>query len=1199
MFASILYIGAILGIILFGAGMIAFYVNSGRFYGRTLANWVLKTRSKNDESSAEKLIYIKKHLEVLAHDILKHRLFGLDTLTKEMRPYFDKSNPNNVIGKEFPPELIALRDEFFRLCGIKTTPEERLWERIRQATFIDIHRFIGRSILLPSFDPLFEDLFKLMIELRTIVWLFVGKEQSAEITMRLSQLDISFCNQTYNSIIALADASRMIINPNEIIQNAIDAISSQTRHSHSPTHIQVYNTLDNRYLCPAPARTLVMCLTRLLDNALAQGNQTAIDIHILTDDFTGECSLVFKIYDISSTLPTLSDAGMGLRGIFQSLKAFEGGLQYKLETKDEFKKAAIVSIPVSEYRDYPKDKRKIKNILLGTCLPLLLIIGFIVCLLYALGGPPVKFAGSGETIIEFTVNVGDELVIPLCDGGRNVRAEIRDTNDACIADNCSFPLVLSALEPCARDISDPECPGKIRWTPQFDDGQRQGKNYEITVHCISDGPPASDDLQRIRILVNRPNSAPVPVLLQLINRSQNDAIQYIKPGKNPIRMNVTDQMMLRVIATDADADILTYTLKQPNGSILTSSDGSFQIHPDWSMFATSTFEIQVTDNISSPVTIPAIFEADGLHPIELNSITIWTDHNTPRRTCEGSAESQVCYLASELSNEVSMQIAFDPLQPRINPIINFHASDNLSLEIKPIRHGHASISKIGDLWEIHATNTQMIVGFIELTNIEPSESPGIFNFTFNLTLTPSLHAAANLAFNLNVSEAAGRMPPLDTLLIFVRRASTPNNYSLSTHSIALTEYENDADAEYASTSLWIYPKQGEHLQSSITVGEIICQTPDFMEAFETPVVKTLHNASRIDFKLKKGCIPGLNKSLTAKQKLCAANISIDANQNINEILWIAIEDRVCAPTFEAIDLVSDKDELAQNLFKYQIDIADPDNLISPTDIRISGISQFSIQLESNSQISGTRYRGMLRFQASCTDPDLVQNGYKIAIDIRHGDASVAQRSLQLPVNCPPLVSTPNNQTAFEITEGSHLSIPLRHDPDVKLALNAPFGKIVGEAFVWDASCRYGKGPHIIEIATASPKRYGKPLQFQITLTHCIPRFNLLLDGNMIQPETPIVLSPNQTRHLSINAYPAVEDLQYAVKTENSDTLKITETDENDGFHLDIGCLQPNTSDTLHIQMASPNDLYLSELPSITIPINCLADDTDFNTPEAP
>ena len=77
---------------------------------------------------------------------------------------------------------------------------------------------------------------------------------------------------------------------------------------------------------------------------------------------------------------------------------------------------------------------------------------------------------------------------------------------------------------------------------------------------------------------------------------------------------------------------------------------------------------------------------------------------------------------------------------------------------------------------------------------------------------------------------------------------------------------------------------------------------------------------------------------------------------------------------------------------HMIDIADPDNLISPTDIRISGISQFSIQLESNSQISGTRYRGMLRFQASCTDPDLVQNGYKIAIDIRHGDASVAQRS---------------------------------------------------------------------------------------------------------------------------------------------------------------------------------------------------------------
>ncbi len=1198
MFARILYIGAILGIILFSAGLIAFYVNFNRFYGRTLANWVLRTRSKNDESSAEKLIYVKKHLEVLAHDILKHRLFGLDTLTKAMRPYFDKSNPNNVIGKEYPPELQALRDEFFRLCGIKTTPEERLWERVRQSIFVDIHTFIGRSLVMPPFDPLFKDIFKLTVELRTIVWLFVGKEQSDDITLRLSQLDISFCNQAYNNIIALADASRMIINPNEIIQNAIGATSSQTRHSHAPVQIQVYNTLDRRYLCTAPARTLVMCLTRLLDNALAQGSQTAVDIQILTDDFTGESSLIFKIYDLSSKLPTLSDAGMGLRGIFQSLKTFEGGLQYKPEIRDDFKKAAIVSIPISEYCDYPKDKRKIRNVIISTCLPLLSIIGFIVCLLYVLGGPPVKFAGTGETIIEFSVNVGDELVIPLCDGGRNVRAEIRDTNAACVADNCSFPLVLEGLEACSHSIRDAKCPGVIRWTPQFEDGQRQGKNYEISVHCISEGPPASDDMQRIRILVSRPNSAPVPVLLQLINRSQNDASQYIKPGKNPIRINVTDKMMLRVIATDADADTLTYSLKQPNGTVITSTDGTFQIQPDWSMFATSTFEIQITDSIAVPVTIPAIFEADGLHPIELRNLAIWADDSTTRRSCEGTSESQICYLADETASELSMQVAFDPLQPRINPVITFHASDNLSLAINPVRQGHASTSQIGDLWEIYATNDDTIVGFIELTNIEPSQTHGIYNFTFNLSMTPALHSTANLAFNVHISEAAQRMPPLDSLLIFVRRASIPGEYTLSTHSITLTEYENDADADAARTSMWIYPKQGTHIQSPITVGEILCQTPDFASAFETPVVKTLRNAARLDFKLKKGCIPGLNHNLTAKQKLCAASIRFKADQQTNEVLWIAIEDRACAPSFEAINLISDKDELAQNLFKYQIDITDPDVRISPADIQISGISQYSMQINADSHITGTHYRGLLTIQASCSDTALAQNGYKIAVNLQHDNQLIAQRPLLLPMNCPPLVNTPNDQLLFEIDEGKHLEIPLHHDPDVKLSLNAPFGEIVNDAFVWDASCRYGKGPHTIEVAATAQKQFGKPLQFQISITRCIPRFNIYLDGTMIQSETPVVLSPHQTKHLNINAYPEIRNLQYILHTDSaSSAFRLTETDDRDGYHLDIECIQPNASETLRIMMQSPDDDRLSELNPITIPIECVANDADTSGSE--
>ena len=105
---------------------------------------------------------------------------------------------------------------------------------------------------------------------------------------------------------------------------------------------------------------------------------------------------------------------------------------------------------------------------------------------------------------------------------------------------------------------------------------------------------------------------------------------------------------------------------------------------------------------------------------------------------------------------------------------------------------------------------------------------------------------------------------------------------------------------------------------------------------------------------------------------------------------------------------------------------------------------------------------------------------------------------------------------------------------------------------------------------------------------------------MIQPDTPIVISPNQIRHLNINAYPTIQDLQYSLQTDDTPgTIKFTETDGPNGYYLNIECLQPNTSETLHIQMSSPSDDNLSELNPITIPINCLPEDADTPETEAP
>ena len=434
------------------------------------------------------------------------------------------------------------------------------------------------------------------------------------------------------------------------------------------------------------------------------------------------------------------------------------------------------------------------------------------------------------------------------------------------------------------------------------------------------------------------------------------------------------------------------------------------------------------------------------------------------------------------------------------------------------------------------------------------------------------------------------MTPLDTLLIFVRRVAAHDTYSLSTHNISLTEYEKDEDAPEATASVWIYPKPGASRQSRVRIDDIVCQTPEFASAIGRPVVKNLHNAWRVDFKLQKGCIPGLVDALTTRQKLCAANLRIDGEQNANEVLWLSLNDRRCQPVFEAFNLVSEKDELAQNIFKYQFDIVDPDNTMTPDSLVVSGIQHYALDWISDTR-TRTRYHGMLTIQASCSDSDLVQNGAKITVGNASDMNSAFSRVIQLPMNCPPLVSTPNDQTDYTVEENTRLTIPLRHDPDVKLSLNAPFGALNGDNYVWDAACRYGKGPHLVEILGTSANRFGKPLQLAIQLTRCLPRFNLLLDGGMIQPETPVSIEPGQTRRLRITSDSNVDHLQFVPQTDNSN-IHLTESDIPDGYEIEIECLQPDLSASLRVLIIPDDAADSPDIPPIFVPIECIASPND-------
>lgn len=1181
------YILALFGIALFGATLVATYLHTGRFFGHTLSQWIQKTRLKEDETSATKLLNVRKRIEHFAHDVVKHRLLGLESLLEETHTALQNSNA------EHPPlsqeQQVAFREEFFRLCGIKAKPEERLWQRWIDF-FIDIYQFTGKYTAAPFIDPMFKTTHVLLLKLRALMTLYIKTERSNDLSLpNIHKLNVTQCSQTYTNLLALADACRMIINPEDIIQKAIQTLEVQTGGSGVSARIQRFGHVQGELLSSASSKVLSMCLLRLLDNALNVSHNIAIDAFIDTDEFTGIQTLVFKVYDSNEKIPSVSDYGMGLRGVIHTLNTFESGFYYRSEHREIYQKAAIIALPVSQVCDFPVTKLSWKHILNSTLILLINLIGLFGCFLFVIGGPPVEFAGRGTNVVEFPVNVGDELVIPLCKGGRNVRANVHIVNEACINDTCSFHTVLQQLTACTQSLNHPNCPGEIRWKPQFHDGQRQGKNYELTIDCIADGPPKSQDSQRIRVLVTRPNSAPLVVMTQVINETTGD-IFYVTPNQ-PIKIGVTDKLHLNVLANDEDADTLIYRLKQPNGESIVSENGTFELKTDWSMFATSRFELEISDGITSLQNIPIVLEAQQLHPIEIQNIGIWTEQSATRQACEGSSESKICYLTNDNANELAVELWFDPLLKSVQPFLDLHTTDSNHLSIKHIKDKSAkkqNQTQIGEQWEIYLKATKQLLAIIELTNIERLNAPGQYRYTFVIMQTPATPELTNLAVNLTVSERTKRMPPLKTLLIFARQSTMHTPVSFSTRHVILSEYELEEHKEQAQASTWLYPKTRSLSEIAPVLGEIACQTPEFADAFETPVINNLQNAWRIDFKLKKGCIPGLNVNLPGKMRLCAADIQFPGkHQKQSEVIWIMLDARSCTPKIESLTLSSTKDELADNIFKWNFEIIDADGDLPIHGISIDGIQDYALELSDKNSALGSIYNGTLALETDCSNAQYNPTQQTISLKIKDNDNHEIIRPLNISPNCPPLVSTPNNKHIFHVTEGEQLAIPLNHTQDVKLELHSRFGTIINDTFIWDVSCMYGKGPHDIEIRTASESQYGKPLTLEIHIDQCQPRFNLYIDDQVLPAQTPIIMHKGTQKRLKLTADRKLENVTVIPDTQSRlPNIRLTQVESQDGWQYDIHCDSSKASDELRIEFLPNANSNPPPIDAIRIPIQC-------------
>lgn len=1147
--------------------VLAFYLNINHFVGPTLSQWIDKIRLKPDAASANMLKHVRHHLEILAHDVLKHRFLGLQSLALNIQKKADKDGRITLT----PEQLDDLREEVFRLCGVRSAPNDRLWQKWRD-TFGEINHITRRKLLSPFVDPTLKWTTYVMFRLRRMLSLYITEDRAEAFTPEtLNKLGLEKCGDVYSKILLLTECCGMVIDVQMIVQNALDLLSAQTGRQDALKQIEISDIPKEQWLCPAAPQTLTRCILRILDNAMSQKGRVMICAQITKDDLIGQTYLTFRIYDTNASIPEPIQYGLGLRGVLQEITEFEGGFRFRLEEKGEYRKAAILSIPVTPYK--PVQVERMKNwrrvvFVLANALSLFLII---LTISRIIGGPPVEFAGVGTPIIEFPIEVGHELVIPLCKGGTHVRATLDiDENAACWEGNCSLYSVLEELKACATDITAPACPNELRWTPQFEDGQRLGKSYELTVNCISDGPPKSETSDHIRILVSRPNKAPEVIQVEIENKTSGVTTNI---AKGPVGVAANDHIVIHAVAIDLDSDLIRYTLHTPDGKEQSSFDGYFSIEPEWGLFTSWNAELEITDSIAPPIRIPIQLRATKLHPIELRDISVWQAQSNVFVGCSSITDTQhLCTFDSAISNDISITAWFDPLLKRVRPKFIFESAENLNYDVKYYpKNASITESQIGDQWEILNIDTNQTIAFIELKSFERTAQPGIYHFVFNSMTNPdytqSESKTTNLPISIHITELSNRLPEFASFVLFTYHGTGRSEASFVTKHIKLREYESDDQVSEAKAFTTFYSLNRDRVLKP-SFGKFSCSRPEFESAFDPIGFKHNSGGWRIDFRLKKGCIPGLTPFLDSRERLCSLEVYTDAEKNYSETIWVTLEDRACTPIVDHLELISTPEELAQNDFKWQFRILDSDGDLEPENIEFSGAldDHFNLFIETDQSYAGSGYRGLFRTRGVC-----LKNQEERVLSAQDNAGLSLKRRFSLPLTCSPLIQMDASDHIFDIDEGEELRLPLKYESDVTPRILSSFGRIEKGAFVWKADCHHGDEPLHVSIQGESKTRIGSPLNFDIRVHHCYPKFVIQADGDL-HDTSQLVIPQGQTRTITVSNTRGdlsqyIYDSHLEAETPN---IRLTEEISNI-WKLTLQCLDDDSENTLWIHTQPSDD----------------------------
>ena len=1198
---------------------IAFARRIWRLKGTPLTSWIRQKRRNPTSDEAHQLLAVQAILDTLAHDVLKHRLLGLVSLVQsldvlEQEIASDGQSSAEHLTKTHPEQWEGLRSELLRLCGARAAPHERLWARWSDA-FDEVRRVSGGKVLPPAFDLSLRKTDRTLQRLRKLVRRFVaGENEDALSPEKVKALDLPSIGGVHGQILRAAEASKPLIAPRRIVEDALSAVSSLVGRKGASRRVSLVFETEQAALANASGRVISKSLERLLDNALRLSPQDApiaLLVQMENDELLGDDLLVFRLLDTLPSWPSVDDYGEGLRGAKRELAEFECGLSFNAineaelppslsRKSDTLVKEAKITVPISHFEELPLTHRALAPLLKATAGLAFVSLIALSATSRILGGAPVQFAGGGEPVVEFRVSAGEKLSFALCEGGREPSVAIQLEHDACRPPHCTLAHVLDRLEPCSHKLSSPECPGLFSWTPSFKDGSRQGSSYELTIACHSPGPPKSEDVRRVRIVVSRPNSPPQVFLTQL---TQDDQV-YVLPFDEGLDIDAGGDVTIQAFARDEDDDPLLYTLTLPNQESIESYDGRFALGQlSWSAAGSWRATLTVSDGVAPPIAKELFLYANRLRPIELRNFSLRLD-GLPL-PCLGEGNARLCEITDEATYIAQFDLWFDPLIGRIDERLKLFSPEDGSVFIQTVdpkasQEEAASFElplaaqappqppSLHQRWVIRSRYSGRTLAHVELIEL-PADSltnTRRYGFAFKIEQLAS-NDPQHWTLRLQVEEISGRTESLDMVLVLARSdAGKRPPFEVSPRLVRLSEQVLGSRRHNSSADIHIFFFNQDQT-ATLAEPEIHCNNPSLEEAFTKPILTHQGQGEwSLTLTLKPGCINGLGGAQSyfgrREERTCDVLLSSDDGAERTSVKVI-LEDRPCPPNFEELNSTPSEELPEGESLAWNIALADPDGDLTLDGIHLhGGEGKLKLKLEKDTLAKGSRFVGTVSGSLSCNDLR-----HSISIEANDQRGLRSKRSLSPQLTCPPLVSTPNGQLEYMLDEDQEFSLGLEAPSDVQLLLESGPGQLNGSTYAWQPSCDNGRGPYQVEIAGLHTSNYGTPLTFAILVSRCKIRWELHEGSKPLDLSLPIILNPGQQRNFEmVPLHLLPQDLEFTITLADTDApFELSRTDASSTFNL--RCDTPGKS-TLQLGATPLEEVQSKALPAetITIPVLC-------------